>query len=346
VSTVAGRQPLSLSQVPTAEVVRLAGLTDQQLAVSLDPLPADAPVVIRYRPPADPVSPAAVVDDILDGLEAVARELFPAWLPDADGIAGSSDFDRRVVRELAGRKAAASAHFGPFLADIAEAALCRRAAVQQFEPELRARGLARIIADSYQRAGVVLLIGPADDVEQRRVAAACEWLVNHGIGVWLAPGALADVDRFRTVVLSVPSFVDALVPAEPPGLSAAAEYPALAGLPHPSSACEQALERNLARCEWAIGRTWNQEYASHSLAPPIRVDLMWPRERCVVEIDGPDHRGALKYAADRRRDNGLQLDGFAVLRFSNDDIADDPQRVLADIEKLLRSKRTDEGKPV
>ncbi|MET0702622.1 MAG: DUF559 domain-containing protein [Mycobacterium sp.] len=342
--TVASGQPLSLSQVPNTEVVRLAGLTDEQLAVSLDPLPADAPAVIRYRPPADPASPAAVVDDILDNVEAVARDLFPAWLPEAEVIAASSDFDCRVVRELAGRKAAGSAHFGPFLADIAEAALRRRPAAAQFDPELRARGLARIIADSYGRPDVVLLVAGDGD---RRVATACEWLAGHGFGVWLAPGALASVDRFRTLMLPVPDFVDALVaPAPRTAPAPAAEYPALAGRPHPASVYEQALEHALARCEWAVGRTWNQEYASHSLAPPIRVDLMWPRERCVVEIDGPDHRGALKYAADRRRDNGLQLDGFAVLRFTNEDIGDDPQRVLADIEKLLRSKRTDEGNPV
>jgi very-short-patch-repair endonuclease len=66
---------------------------------------------------------------------------------------------------------------------------------------------------------------------------------------------------------------------------------------------------------------------------------MWVDERVVVEIDGPDHRGVLKYADDRRRDNGLVLAGFAVLRFTNDEIADDAARVLAMIERLLSSKR-------
>jgi very-short-patch-repair endonuclease len=347
VSAVACGQPLSLAQIPPAGVVRLSGLTDEQLAVSLDPLPPTAPAVIRYRPLAHPVSALAVVDDALDKLETIARDLFPSWLPDVDGITGDSDFDRRVMRELAGRKASASAHFGPFLADVAEAALCGCRAERRYSPEVRASGLAGIIADSYGRDRLVLLIGasPGDETDQRRVATACEWMTNHGrIGVWLTPGALPAADRFPTVALPVPGFVDALVPAEiTKAPSPAVEYPALAGVPHPASACEQALERTLARCEWAAGRTWNQEYASHSLAPPIRVDLMWPKERCVVEIDGPDHRGALKYAADRRRDNGLQLDGFAVLRFTNDEIDDDPQRVLADIEKLLTSKRHNEG---
>jgi very-short-patch-repair endonuclease len=76
----------------------------------------------------------------------------------------------------------------------------------------------------------------------------------------------------------------------------------------------------------------------------MRVDLMWQTERVVVEIDGPEHRDRANYAADRRRDNLLLLDGFAVLRFTNEDVAHDPQWVLATIEQLLTMKRNDEGK--
>ncbi|MET8869010.1 hypothetical protein ABZW11_39305 [Nonomuraea sp. NPDC004580] len=43
-------------------------------------------------------------------------------------------------------------------------------------------------------------------------------------------------------------------------------------------------------------------YQPHPLAVPIRLDLVWERERCVVEIDGDDHRQAAKFAADRARD--------------------------------------------
>ena len=231
---------------------------------------------------------------------------------------------------------------------MAEAALSGRPTDRHFGREVRARGLARLIAASYVRDGVVLLIGPTDrssEDEQRRSAAGCEWLVSHGgFGVWLTAGALPAVDRFPTWQLSVPAYVEALsgarpVESEPPPT----DFPPLSGRPHPASAAEQALERSLSRCGWAAGRAWNHQYASHSLAPPIRVDLMWPDDRCVVEIDGPDHRGILKYAADRRRDNGLVLDGFSVLRFTNDEISDDPQRVLAVIEELLSTKRHDEG---
>jgi len=347
VSAVTCGQPLSLSQIPADQVVRLAGLTDEHLAVSLDPLPDRVPVVIRCRLPR-PHSPSGFVDDVLQQLESVALDLFPAWLPAAEAITTSSDFDRRVVRQLAHRHAGGSEHFGPFLADMAEAAVRGTTPDRRLGPEVRANGLAQIIAESYCRTGVVLLLGPLErsssEEEQRAVALACEWLVGHGaIGVWLSQGVLPKVDRYPTWQLSIPGFVATLSAKLPAELPPEADYPALAGRPHPASAAEQTLERCLAQCDWAAGRTWNQEYVSHALAPPIRVDLMWSAERCVVELDGPDHRGSLKYAADRRRDNGLTLDGFAVLRFTNDEIIDDPRRVLDVIERLLATKRNCEG---
>lgn len=111
----------------------------------------------------------------------------------------------------------------------------------------------------------------------------------------------------------------------------------------PGCSRERLLEERLATLAWARGRTWNQVRQPQPLAPPIRVDLMWPEARCVVELDGPDHRGALKYADDRRRDNTLVLDGYAVLRFTNDEVHDDVTRVLATIERLLTTRRRQRG---
>jgi hypothetical protein len=159
VSTVACE--LSLSHVPTDRVVRIAGASDEQLAVGLDPLPLDAPALIRYRVATAPGSPLAVVDDALDRLEVVARELFPAWLADADVVTTSSDFDRRVVRDAARRMASTTEHYGPFLADVAEAALCGRPATRRFDAETRARGLARIIGDAYRPRGASTTTFPA-----------------------------------------------------------------------------------------------------------------------------------------------------------------------------------------
>ena len=347
-SPAACGQPLSSTHLPGGRVVRLAGVTEEQLAVGLDPLPDGSPVVIRHRLPTEVSSAQDVVEDVLGQLESIAIELFPAWLPDAGAVDTASDFDRRVVREIAHRYAADTPHFGPFLADLAEAALRGRPTERRFDLDVRARGLTRAIADSYGRNGISLLIGgdrPHSDGGQRRAALAFEWLADHGVGTWLTASVLPLVDRYPIWQLAVPAYLEALsqdTPDEPP---TPVDYPALAGLPHPASAAEQALERRLARCAWAVGRTWNQQYSGGSLVPPIRVDLMWPAERCVVEIDGPDHRGSLKYAADRRRDNGLTLDGFAVLRFTNEEIDDDPARVLGVVEALLSKKRTNEGNP-
>ncbi|PRX59749.1 uncharacterized protein DUF559 [Nonomuraea fuscirosea] len=120
-------------------------------------------------------------------------------------------------------------------------------------------------------------------------------------------------------------------------------YPAIAGRPHPGSAAELALEAALARCAWASGRAWNQTYLPHPLAAPIRLDLLWERERCVVEIDGPDHRGAAKFAADRERDVLLQIDGYAVLRFLDVQVLTDIETVLRRIAQFLRGRRGTEG---
>lgn len=86
----------------------------------------------------------------------------------------------------------------------------------------------------------------------------------------------------------------------------------------------------------ARGRAKNQVVRAHPLAPSMRVDPTF--ERRVVEIDGPN-RGALTDADDRRRDNALVVAGYAVSRFTNDDIRDDVARVLHVIEVLLASRQ-------
>lgn len=319
--------------LPREHVVRLAGSTAEELAVALDPLPAGAPVLIRCR--LAPGAAYSVVGGLLDHLETIACQLFPAWLPEA-GILETSDLDRRVVRTLAGRHAAASEHFGPFLADLSEAALLARPVRRRHDPETRARGLRRVLCDAYGRDSVTLLIGPATDgdIDETSCATALEWLATHGgFGVWLLADVVASVDRFPTIALTEGCRAAA------PYADNRIEFPPLLGLPHPGSEAEQTLERALARCGWAAGRTWNQVYQPHPLARPIRVDLLWPQARCVVEIDGPDHRGALKYADDRRRDNTLVLDGFTVLRFTNEEVAADVSQVVGMIERMLVVRR-------
>ena len=348
-SSAASGEPSLLSALPRRGVCHVSGATSDQLSILLDPLPPKAPVVIRYRMQVAAASSAStVIDDVLGRLTRVAVELFPVWLPDGDAVeSGGISLDRAVVRMLAQRHAANSEHFAPFLLSVAESAVVGCTPAKRFPAEIQARGLARILADAYQRDAVVLLV-TSDDVptaQQRSAALAYEWLSNHGgFGIWLADQALRAIDRFPTVTTGSAT-PGAELAAEGGGSSSPAvvEYPAPIGKPHPGSAAEQFLERHLVKCEWATGRKWNTLHHGHPLAPPIRVDLMWEDERCVVELDGADHRTAGKYSDDRRRDNVLVLDAFAVLRFTNEEVIDDPQRVLGTIEHLLTSRRHPKG---
>lgn len=333
----------SWAELPVGRVVRLGADADA-LALAIDPLPAGAPVIVTYFP-----AEAACIDDmvasVLRELDEAAIALFPAWLPEAEAIEGAGGAHLPAVRALARRRAAASEHFGPFLAELAERALAGGAST--FGPEVRAAGLARVLADSYGRTRTAILVRVPEALgagAQEVLVGGCEWLAHRGgLGVWLTGGALPAIDRVVTVRLDVPDLPPRIAADPSAAPPPAVRYPAVAGRPHPGSRSEQALEEALAGCEWAWGRAWNQAYQPHPLAAPVRVDLMWEKERCVVEIDGDDHRAPAKFADDRRRDVRLQLDGYAVLRFPDVQVMTDLDTVIRQIRQFLRSRRRTEG---
>lgn len=67
-------------------------------------------------------------------------------------------------------------------------------------------------------------------------------------------------------------------------------------------------------------------------ARQICVDLIWKAERVVVEFDGREHRHADSHQADRERDRLLQLDGYKVFRFTNQDVDNDLEMVCTQME--------------
>jgi very-short-patch-repair endonuclease len=156
------------------------------------------------------------------------------------------------------------------------------------------------------------------------VVAGAEWLVSNGGPAVLLLGV--GNDRLPTVRGELAPFQ-----------GSAAE----AGRPHPASTVEAALEAALARESWATGRRWNQDYRSNALTPPVRLDLLWSAERCVVEIDGPEHCRPDRYELDRRRDVQLTLDGYSVLRFTNARITHDVGAVVHQIGTFVRARRRD-----
>jgi len=334
----------SWAELPVDRVIRLEGADADSIALAIDPLPEEAPAIVTYV--AGPAySTSELVASVLDSLERAAVALFPIWLPGAAEIDGATGTGVAAVRVLAMRHAATTDHFGPFLAALAVRALrAFGAGAGRFAPEVRAAGLARVLADSFGRSRVAILLRVPEGLSpgsQEVLVAGCEWLAHRGsLGVWLTGAPLPAIDRISTLSLQLPRDSIRLPDdAQEIGYPLGTGYPAIAGKPHPGSRSEQVLESALVACDWAAGRAWNQSYLPHPLAEPIRLDLLWARERCVVEVDGPDHRRSLKFAADRRRDVQLQLDGYAVLRFTDVHVMTDIETVVRQIERFLRNRR-------
>ena len=322
-----------LAQLPTDRVVALAAANADDIAMAVAAAGTVMPAVLTCRV-WSATQPDRFVRSVLDDMEAVAVRLFPAWLPEADGIRTAGGAGLAAVRAVASARAAQSQHFGPFLSDLAELALTGHSrSLRRFPPETRAIGLARVIADGFGRRGMVLVVHVANALDvngEQALAGGSEWLANRArIGVWLTGVPLNSVDWLASAtVVSQPGPV---VPGAP----------VVVGTPHPASAIEAALESALAKHDWAAGRRWNHSYQSHVLRNPVRLDLLWPDERCVVEIDGPEHRAPLRFEADRQRDVQLQLDGYAVLRFTNARIHHDVEAVVQQIGTFIRARRRD-----
>jgi len=276
-------------------------------------------------------------------------QLFPAWLPEAEYVEGPGGGGVAAVRALAVRLAARKPDtFAPFLADLAERSLSGGAKRAQCGDEVRAAGLTRVIAASYGRERLALVIQvPAglSPAAEEELSTACDWLTYRGrMAVWLTGAALRYVNRIPTVQVHIDApggtVVDALGSAgsgdvQLPPVS----YPPVAGRPHAGSPAERRLETALAKHSWAAGRAWNQTFSLGPLENKVRLDLVWQAESCVVEVDGDEHRQKEHYGVDRWRDVSLQLHGYAVLRFTNEQINQDLDSVVRRIEQFIRSRR-------
>ncbi len=64
-------------------------------------------------------------------------------------------------------------------------------------------------------------------------------------------------------------------------------------------------------------------------------DMAWPDQRLLVEFDGEVHRERRVFVNDLRRQNGLVLAGWTVLRFSSADVLGRPEAVVAAIRAAL-----------
>jgi hypothetical protein len=69
-----------------------------------------------------------------------------------------------------------------------------------------------------------------------------------------------------------------------------------------------------------------------------RVDLAWPDAKLLVEFDGDVHRERRVFVEDVRRQNGLVLAGWTVLRFTSADVRGRPQWVIQAIRAALAAR--------
>jgi very-short-patch-repair endonuclease len=74
----------------------------------------------------------------------------------------------------------------------------------------------------------------------------------------------------------------------------------------------------------------------HSIGPYI-VDFYCPQKRLIIEIDGSQHLENKEY--DDERTNYLEMLGYRVLRFWNNDITANLSGVLMHIQECLTTER-------
>jgi very-short-patch-repair endonuclease len=326
-----------LRELPVGRTTLLPGIEADDLAALCADGSSDLPAVLVYAPQPPSYTVAQFVGGVLDELERVAIGIFPAWLPEADKVHSPGGAGVAAVRALASKQAHRSGQYAPLASDLAAAALAGRAEVcTQHMPERRARGIAWLLMQGFKRTHLVLAVNVASGlsfIDEQIVVAGCEWLALHGrCAVTLTGEPLRYVDRLA-------SATGFRLPSRPKAASVLASV--AMGVPHHRSAAEAALEAKLAQQAWATGRRWNETYQSHPLRDPIRLDLLWPDEHCVVEIDGPEHRELARFDADRRRDVQLQLDGYAVLRFTNARVLHDVDAVAGQIRQFIETRRSE-----
>jgi hypothetical protein len=79
------------------------------------------------------------------------------------------------------------------------------------------------------------------------------------------------------------------------------------------------------------------EPLTHQVVEGEAVDFYWPDHRVVLEIDGDKYHSLPRDRLNNtRRDRKLTLAGYVVLRISELELKTEPERVIADLRRLLR----------
>jgi predicted transcriptional regulator of viral defense system len=71
----------------------------------------------------------------------------------------------------------------------------------------------------------------------------------------------------------------------------------------------------------------------------MSIDFLWREQKLAVEVDGYDgHRSNAQLERDRRRELWLRANGYTVIRYTADQVANEAALVVADLRRLLLSR--------
>ncbi len=102
------------------------------------------------------------------------------------------------------------------------------------------------------------------------------------------------------------------------------------------------LRGNLTKAERVLWRRiryrqiFGHKFRRQAPIGPFIVDFLCVEQRLVIELDGGQHGMAGGQASDAVRDRVLAAQGFAVLRFWNNEVAENLDGVLERIAEALR----------
>ncbi|MCJ2105128.1 DUF559 domain-containing protein [Methylobacterium sp. E-041] len=264
----------------------------------------------------------AVLDRLLDDFADLALSRWPDW-HGLDAAADAAPDDLRVSRPWL-RAAAKRAGAG---------------APPRFRHLDRGFELAQLLR-TIDPAGVALVaeVDPSSPVRAAALIEALERCAACGAALVVAlPAAPPPMPPFDRVLYGAYEVL-----REP--VAAAVRFIPARSRAHPASAVERRMEDALARDADLAGLfEGNARVLLGGGRFVPRVDLLWEAGGVVVELDGPEHRAAAAFDADRHRDYELLVAGYLVLRLTNAQVEADPGLAIEKIRAVVRRARALKG---
>lgn len=333
----------AVASVPAGTVCSLAGITPGELLSLIDQLDFAAPSpLVLFVDNASAASAQGITEKAVLRLAAAALRVWPAWYDGAGidfGICQNDALGRKAIAVLAKEVARNVAGVQRLWTEKAALAALRGRAplAGRFPLREQLEQLAKAIAPN----GLVLVISfQAQEIAAEASVHALEWLAQSCGVVALFDVLPANEPPFERILQHAVLVRNCAPAPMPDAASPEAWLSPWRGSPHPLSGIEKKMAAMLSADEelgslFAFNRTVATERGSRP-----KVDLLWSEGRLVVELDGYEsHGGRTAFAHDRHRDYELMVSGYAVLRLSNDEIAQDCEKALEKIRDLVRLRR-------